>query len=67
MTPDETLGAFDSCFQGGDAQFVVLDPQHDFVSRIDAQSLTKGCRNNNPSACADAGSVPMFHVLRHYK
>jgi hypothetical protein len=63
MTPDEPLGPFNSRFQGGDAQLVVLDPQHDFVSNIDAEGLTKGCRNNNPSICADPGSAFVFHDL----
>src|SRR5580698_5216109 len=63
VAPDQALGAFDPCFQGGDAQFVVLDPQHDFVSRVDAKSLTKGCRNNIASPSADTGSAFVFHNL----
>jgi hypothetical protein len=63
VTPNQALGACDSSFQGGYAQFVVLDPQHDFVSRIDAQRLTKGCRNYDASPCANTGSALAFHVL----
>jgi len=62
MTPDEALGLFDPRFQGANAQFAVLDPKHDFVSSIDAQGLTKGCRNYNSSICANTGSALAFHV-----
>jgi hypothetical protein len=62
MTPKQALGVLDSRLQRGDPQFVSLDPQHDFVPSIDAQSLTKGCRNYDASPRANTGSALAFHV-----
>src|SRR5580698_1344573 len=63
VAPNQTLSVLDPHFQGRDAQFVILKPQHEFVSRIDAQSLTKGCRNYNLPPCADTNSTLVLHVL----
>jgi hypothetical protein len=43
ILPSATLRAFDSAFHTGDPQFVILHPGKDFVSYIDAESLSE-CR-----------------------
>jgi hypothetical protein len=42
VLPGTALRPLDAPLLGRDAQFVVLDPQNDFISNLDTQSLTKG-------------------------
>jgi hypothetical protein len=43
------LRPLDAALLGRDAQFVVFDPQHKFVSNLDAQGLPKGRWDHNPA------------------
>jgi len=63
MLADETLRPRDALFQGRDAQFVVLDPQHDYISTIDTQGPAKNSGNQDPPAFIDAYSGFALHNI----
>ncbi|OLC93469.1 MAG: hypothetical protein AUH86_16735 [Acidobacteria bacterium 13_1_40CM_4_58_4] len=62
MPPDKPLGPLDPPFQGRDAQFVVFDPQHDFISNIDSQCFAKGNGNHDSPVFIDPRSGFLIHV-----
>src|SRR5882672_8738598 len=53
MLADEPLSALNIAFQGGNAQFVVLNLQDHLVTNADAQPLTKRSRNHHAPVLVD--------------
>src|SRR6266478_3955071 len=53
MLADQPLSPLNVAFQGGDAQFVALNPQNDLVTNTDAQPLAKRSRNHHSPVLVD--------------
>src|SRR6266403_584013 len=56
ISPDTLLGSLKTAFQGCNPQFVVFDPQNDFVPDIDAERLAKRRGNHDAAVLIHAHS-----------
>jgi hypothetical protein len=63
VLPGTTLRPLDAALLGRDAQFVVLDPQHDFISNLNAKSLSERRGDHYPAILVHAGSGFFCHVI----
>jgi hypothetical protein len=61
ITPGAALRALDAPLLGGDAQFIVADPQQNLVPDLDAQRPTEGSRDNNTAILAHTNSGFFLH------
>jgi len=53
MLPDKALGALQAALQRGDPQFIILDPQKDFISDADTKCLAKRSRDHHATVLID--------------
>jgi len=62
VLPGASLRPLDAALLGRDAQFVVLDPQHDLISNLDAKSPAKGRGDHDPAVLIHTRSGFFCHA-----
>src|SRR5271166_4202006 len=63
IMPGALLRPLDAALLSRDAQFVVLDPQHNLISYLNAKGFTEGCRDNNAAILIHACTGFDIHVM----
>src|ERR1035437_4046922 len=67
ILPGAALGPLNAPLLGRDSQLIVLDPQHNFISNLNAKRLTECRRNNDATVFVDALADFLIHVTLHYR
>jgi hypothetical protein len=67
VLPGPPLRSPDAALLGCDAQFVVFDPQHDFISNFDAKGLPEGRGDHYTAVLVHARSSFFRHGTLRYK
>jgi hypothetical protein len=62
IMPGAALCPLDAVLLRRDPQFVALDPQHNFISDLDAKGFTECCWDNNAAIFVHACACFHFHV-----
>jgi hypothetical protein len=60
------LRALDAPLLRGDPQFIVSDPQQDFIPDIDPKGLTKRSRDDDTTIVAHANSGFFYHGMLQF-
>jgi hypothetical protein len=53
MLPDKALRSLEAAFQRRDPQFVIFDPQYDFISDADTKRLAKRSGDDDTAVFID--------------
>jgi hypothetical protein len=61
--PGAALCPLDAALLRRDPQFVILDPQHHFISDLNAKGFTERCRDNNAAILIYACTSFDIHVM----
>src|SRR5260370_6294982 len=61
MFSDKALGPLQTAFQRRDAQFIILDSQHDFVADVDTERLAKRSWDDHTAVFIDTHAGFYFH------
>jgi hypothetical protein len=63
VLPGAALRSLDTALLSRDAQFIVFDPQHNFIPNLDAERPTKCRRDHDAAVLVHTGSGFFWHDM----